>query len=228
MKTLMRIFIVFFTLALLLTVPACSDLGYYWHSARGHMNIIAKREPINGLIDKPSTDEKLREKLILVQSIRQFAEERLALPVHDSYSEYVQLDRPYVLQNLFAAPEFSTALKTWCYPFAGCTSYRGYFEEDRLINYVDSLRQQNYDLHVGRVSAYSTLGWFDDPLLSSFINRSDYRLAGLLFHEVTHQRLYIDNDTTFNESLASAVEQIGIEIWLQGQNQQETLERYRS
>ena len=226
MKTPVRLFIGLILLISLLILSACSDLGYYWHSTRGHFDIINRRADIEELIKNETTAEELREKLQLVQSIREFAKTRLDLPVGNSYSEYVELDRPYALQNLFAAPEFSTQLKSWCYPFAGCASYRGYFEEERMNRYVEKLKKENFEIHIGQVSAYSTLGWFDDPVLSSFINWRDYRLAGLLFHELTHQRLYIDNDTTFNESLASAVQQIGTEIWLEQQNRLEDLERY--
>lgn len=176
---------------------------------------MARRVDIQAIIDNPESDIKLRARLKQVQEIRRFAVDRLKLPDNDSYSQYVKLDHPYVLQNLFAAPEFSTRLKSWCYPIAGCTSYRGFFEEDRLQSYVEQLQTENMEIHIGKTSAYSTLGWFDDPVLSSFVNWKDYRLAGLLFHELTHQVLYIDDDTEFNESLATTVQQQGTRLWLQ-------------
>lgn len=116
-------------------------------------------------------------------------------------------------------------MQRWCYPVIGCASYRGYYDEDRLLAYVDELKSSGLEVHIGRVSAYSTLGWFDDPVLSSFINWPDHRLAGLLFHELTHQQIYIDDDTTFNESLASAVQLIGTELWLQARGQQDELDK---
>jgi predicted aminopeptidase len=214
-----------------LLLSACSDIGYYWHSARGHMDIMARRVDIQAIIDNPESDEKLRERLKQIKEIRRFAVDKLKLPDNGSYSQYVKLDHPYVLQNLFAAPEFSTRLKTWCYPVAGCTSYRGFFEEDRLQSFVEQLQSDNLagnmDIHIGKTSAYSTLGWFDDPVLSSFIGWKDYRLAGLLFHELTHQVLYIDDDTEFNESLATAVQQQGTRLWLQSHHRTAELDEFR-
>ena len=206
------------SIPLLLLICGCSDFGYYWHNASGHMAVMNQRVDIEELIADDSTEAELRERLRLVQQLRRFAIERLDLPNNGSYSSYVRLGRPWVVQNLFAAPEFSTRLHEWCYPLIGCASYRGYYNEERLLAYADELRAQGLEIHIGRVPAYSTLGWFDDPVLSSFIGWPEYRLAGLLFHELTHQRIYIDDDTTFNESLASAVQQAGTELWLRSKN----------
>ena len=213
-------------LLLLPLLTSCADLGYYWHTATGHMAIMDKRQPIEELLTDPNLDNTLRHRLELVKKIRRFAIDRLALPESGSYTDYAQLDRPYALQNLFAAPEFSTQLLSWCYPFAGCTSYRGFYEQSRLDDFVEDLEDDNNDIHIGRVPAYSTLGWFDDPVLSSFIDWPDHRLAGLLFHELTHQRIYIDDDSKFNESLASAVQQVGIRLWLKSHQQTEALEKF--
>ena len=204
-------------ISIILLLQGCADLGYYWHSARGHLAIMNQRVDVEALLADDQLDTNLRERLLLIQEIRQFSIERLELPDNDSYKSFVQLDRPYVLQNLFAAPEFSTRLYQWCYPIIGCASYRGYYDETRLQNYVEKLEAEKLEVYVGQVSAYSTLGWFDDPLLSSFIDWPEYRLAGLLFHELTHQRVFVDDDTTFNESLATAVQQAGTRLWLQSQ-----------
>jgi predicted aminopeptidase len=169
------------SIPLLLLLGGCADIGYYWHSARGHLEVMDKRVAIEDLLAQQSTTPELRERLTLVREIRQFSVTRLELPDNDSYLSYVELDRPYLVQNLFAAPEFSTRLQQWCYPIIGCASYRGYFDETRLLAYVEELEAAGLEVHVGRVSAYSTLGWFDDPVLSSFINWPDYRLAGLLY-----------------------------------------------
>jgi len=185
-----------------------------------------KREAIDDLLAAPELNVSLKQRLKLVKEIRRFAIDQLALPESGSYTDYAQLDRPFALQNLFAAPEFSTELLSWCYPFAGCTSYRGFYEQQRLDDFVKTLKIENNDIHIGRVPAYSTLGWFDDPVLSSFINWPDHRLAGLLFHELTHQRIYIDDDSKFNESLASAVQQVGIRLWLSSHQQTEKLDRF--
>ena len=215
------------SIPLLLLLSGCADIGYYWHSASGHLNLMNQRVDIDTLLADDKLDSHLRARLLLVQDIRRFSIERLHLPSNDSYGNYVDLQQPYVIQNLFAAPEFSTRLHQWCYPIIGCASYRGYYDQTRLLAFAEELQSQGLEVHVGRVPAYSTLGWFDDPVLSSFIDWPDYRLAGLLFHELTHQQIYIDDDTTFNESLASAVQQAGTVLWLQSSNQLEAQDEYR-
>lgn len=213
------------TIPLLLALAGCADLGYYWHSASGHLDVMERRVDIDEMLADSELDAGLRERLELVREIRRFSVERLDLPDNRSYLSYAELDRPYLIQNLFAAPEFSTRLYRWCYPVVGCASYRGYYDEARLQAYVARLEDEGFDVHVGKVSAYSTLGWFDDPVLSTFIDWPDYRLAGLLFHELVHQQIYIDDDTTFNESLATAVQQVGTELWLESRNRKEQIER---
>lgn len=208
-------------------LSGCSDIGYYWHSSKGHLSIMNKRVDIETLLKDPDIDPELQSRLLLVQQIRKFSIDALALPDNGSYTNYASLDRPYVLKNLFAAPEFSTRLLSWCYPIAGCASYRGYFDEGLLAEFVEELNRENSDIHIAEVPAYSTLGWFDDPVLSSFIHWPDFRLAGLIFHELTHQRLYIDDDTQFNESLASAVQQMGTELWLESEARTDEIAQYR-
>jgi len=207
------------SIPLLLLLCGCADVGYYWHSTRGHLALMNQRVDIEDMLAADEIDSRLRQRLQLIQEIRQFSIEQLGLPDNGSYDSYVQLDNPWVVQNLFAAAEFSTQLQQWCYPFIGCASYRGYYDETRLQAYIEGLESQGLEVYVGKVPAYSTLGWFDDPVLSSFIDWPEHRLAGLLFHELTHQRIYIDDDTTFNESLASAVQQVGTELWLKSKNE---------
>jgi predicted aminopeptidase len=216
------------SIPLLLLLSGCADTGYYWHNANGHLAVMSQRTDIDELLADDQLDAELRKRLQLVQEIRRFSIERLDLPANDSYASYVELDRPYVVQNIFAAPEFSTRLYEWCYPVIGCASYRGYYDEARMLAYSDDLKSSGLEVYIGKVSAYSTLGWFDDPVLSSFVNWPDYRLAGLLFHELTHQQIYIDNDTTFNESLASAVQQVGTELWLKSRHQSDQLDQLAS
>ncbi len=213
------------SIPLLLALAGCADLGYYWHSASGHLDVMDKRVDIDELLADRELDAGLRERLELVKEIRRFSVERLDLPDNDSYLSYAELDRPWLVKNLFAAPEFSTRLNRWCYPVIGCAAYRGYYDEERLNNYVEELEAQGFEVHVGQVSAYSTLGWFDDPVLSTFIDWPDHRLAGLLFHELVHQQIYIDDDTTFNESLATAVQQVGTELWLQARKHETQIEK---
>ena len=145
---------------------------------------------------------------------RKFAQNDLHLPVDNNYLSYVDLNRTYVLWSVVAAPEFSLEPKTWCYPIAGCVAYRGYFSETDAQRYARSLKKENYDVYIGGVSAYSTLGWFDDPVLSTIMRRSETDSAALIFHEVAHKLLYVPGDSAFNESFATAVEQEGVRRWL--------------
>ncbi len=216
-----------FTMPILL-LAGCADLGYYWHNARGHLAVMNQRVEIETLLADETLDAELRARLERVDAIRRFASERLALPDNGSYRSYVELGRPYVVRNLFAAPEFSTRLHRWCYPVIGCASYRGYFDDERLAAYAAALEADGFETYIGPVAAYSTLGWFDDPVLSSFVAWPEYRLAGLLFHELTHQRVYVEDDTTFNESLATAVQQAGTELWLDARADADEIARYRA
>jgi predicted aminopeptidase len=210
-----------------LLLSACADLGYYLHSVKGHLHIIQQEQDIDELLKDQHTSEHLKQRLRLVQQIRQFAFDHLHLPRSGSYTEYADLQRNYVLKNLFAAAEFSIQAKQWCYPVVGCAGYRGFFEQQRLDDFIAQLRQQHYDVYVANVSAYSTLGWFDDPVLNTFINWPDEFLAGLIFHELSHQLLYVDGDTRFNESFATAVQHAGVEQWLQAHHELDKLQRYQ-
>lgn len=224
MPTKIRLLIVMLSMA---GLGACADMGYYLHSIRGHFNIIQQKQDIGEILQDENVPDKLKQRLRLVQNIRSFAFAEMKLPESGSYTEYADLKRSYVLQNLFAAEEFSIKAKQWCYPVVGCAGYRGFFEQQRLEEFVSELREQHYDIYVANVSAYSTLGWFDDPVLNTFINWPDEFLAGLIFHELAHQQLYVDGDSRFNESFATAVQHAGVEKWLQQQGLEQPLERYR-
>lgn len=201
-------------LAAVLLGSACATLDYYSQSAAGQLGVMARRQPVDELISDPATDPQLRDRLHTVQAIRRFASAVLALPDNSSYTLYADIGRPFVVWNVFAAPELSLELKTWCYPFAGCVAYRGYFAEADAQRFADGLREQHYDVYTGGVTAYSTLGWFDDPVLNTVIGLDEARLAGLIFHELAHQQLYVAGDTAFNESFATAVELAGVAAWL--------------
>ncbi|GAA5443908.1 hypothetical protein Misp06_02086 [Microbulbifer sp. NBRC 101763] len=204
-------------LVITLFLCGCETVGYYAQAAAGQLRILSARQPIEKVVQQPGTSEKLRRQLMLVQEIRAYAAQQLNLPVGQAYSSYVQLEDQYPIWNVLAAPEFSLTPKRWCYPVAGCASYRGYFRKSAAIAKVNSLRAQGYDTYLGPVPAYSTLGWFDDPVLSSFVNWSPERLAGLLFHELAHRRVYISGDTQFNESFATAVSELALPGWLASQ-----------
>lgn len=195
------------------TLWGCQTVHYYSQAIDGQCRILLKRQPISAIIADSESPQSLRERLIFILKVREFAENELQLPVNNHYLTYVDLKRPYVLWNVFAAPEFSLTPKTWCYPVAGCAAYRGYFAELNARQYADRLAKQGYDVYVGGVTAYSTLGWFDDPVLSTFIRFSEARTAALIFHELAHQILYVRGDTAFNESFATLVEQEGLRRW---------------
>lgn len=192
----------------------CETLGWYGQAIGGQWEILRKQEAIETLLSDPDTPASLRDRLERVLAIREFAATELDLPVGGSYSAYVDLERPYVVWNVFATPAFSLQPVQWCYPIAGCVGYRGYFSRAKAHEKAQSLRERGLDVHVGGVAAYSTLGWFDDPVFNTLINRSEDRLAALLFHELAHRRYYLPGATTFNESFAMVVEREGLRRWL--------------
>ena len=194
-------------------VCSCESVHYYNQAIQGQYSILDERQPISEIMADPESPAILRERLAHILSVRQFAENELQLPVKNHYLTYVDLKRPYVVWNVFAAPEFSLTPKTWCYPVVGCAAYRGYFTEENARQYANGLISQGYEVYVAGVTAYSTLGWFDDPVLSTFMRYSEDQSAALIFHELAHQILYVKGDTVFNESFATAVEQEGLKRW---------------
>ena len=200
---------------------------YYMQAARGHMDIMNKRRPVDEVIQDADSPDALKTRLVLVSEARQFSIDELYLPDNDSYRSYADLDRDYVVWNVFAAPEFSLEPKIWCYPVAGCVGYRGYFSKDAAEGRAKKLRQDNYDVVVGGVTAYSTLGRFSDPVLNTMMRWTDMDLVAVLFHELAHQQLYVKNNSEFNESFATAVEEIGIESWLDSRGETDRLAEYR-
>ncbi len=208
-------------LSLLLLVN-CSNLGYLGQAAWGQGRILLQRRPIDRLLARPDTSPDLKEKLRLVEGIRDFAVSELGLPAGGSYRSYVELPvaadgsrRASVVWNVMAAPELSTMPVTWCFPVAGCVSYRGYFSEARARRFGERLRRKGFDVSVGGAAAYSTLGWFKDPVLSTVIDYPRAYLAGLIFHELAHRLVYVKHDTRFNESFATTVEVEGVGRWLE-------------
>jgi len=208
-----------------LVVSGCQSVYYYGQAIDGQLSILMQRVPIAEILDDPRASAKLKKRLSLILEIREFAQNELHLPVKKNYLSYVDLQRPYVVWNVFAAPEFSLTPKTWCYPIVGCVAYRGYFSEQDARRYAASLKK-NYDVYVGGVSAYSTLGWFDDPVLSTIMHLTETESTALIIHELTHQLLYVPDDTAFNESFATAVEQEGVRRWLEGRSDPDAHDAY--
>jgi predicted aminopeptidase len=195
-------------------VCGCDTLRYYSQAVGGHLDLMRRAAPIDEQLGRDAVPAALKTKLQAVLRIREFASRELGLPDNGSYKRYADLGRPYALWNVFAAPEFSLEPVNSCFVFAGCVGYRGYFHEADAQAEAVARRAQGYDAYVGGVPAYSTLGWFDDPVLNTFIQYPEAGLARLMFHELAHQVLYIKNDTRFNESFAATVEQTGVERWL--------------
>jgi predicted aminopeptidase len=198
------------------TLAACATfetVDYYWQGAAGQWELISRSKPIPVVIGK--SDAALAERLARIREIRKFASKELGLPDNGSYTRYTDLGRPFVTWNVFATPELSMTPRQWCFPIAGCVNYRGYFREDEAVREESRLRAAGDDVYIGGVPAYSTLGWFDDPVLSSFVRWPETEVARLIFHELAHQMLYVKSDSIFNESFATAVEEAGLARWLE-------------
>jgi predicted aminopeptidase len=202
------------TIGCLHLLAGCSTASYYGQAAQGHLQLLQQREPIEQVLNDPSRDEKLQQRLALALQARQFASSQLGLPDNQSYRLYADIQRPVVMWNLFITPEFSLAPQLQCFPVAGCVAYRGFYDLDRARGAAATEQLAGMDIWIGGVEAYSTLGWFDDPILSSMLQRDDQQLAAVIFHELAHQQLYVSDDTAFNESFASFVEQEGLRQWL--------------
>lgn len=215
-------------LVVLIALLASSGCGgFYFQAVSGHMELMAARRPIDEVLADPDTSPELAARLRLVNEARAFASLELALPDNGSYRTFVALDRPFVVWNVFAAPEFSVEPKRWCFPVAGCVVYRGYFKEASAGRYAARLEREGWDVHVGGATAYSTLGRFEDPVLSSMLRRDNVGVVAVIFHELAHQRLYIKDDSAFNEAFASTVEAIAVERWLIRRQDREALDDYR-
>jgi predicted aminopeptidase len=191
----------------------CQTIGYLGHVSRGHAELLASRQPIAEAVDDPAHSPQVRGQLAELEEARRFATEQLRLPGNRSYTHYVALDRPYVSWSVMAAPELSLEPLLHCFPFAGCVPYRGYFQRERAETFARSLQRRGYETHIGGTPAYSTLGWFADPVVSSMLREHPDALIGTVFHELTHQKHYVRGDTAFNESLATFVEQQGLREW---------------
>jgi predicted aminopeptidase len=207
-------------------VCGCHTASYYTQAVRGQYQIVARQQPIERLLADPQTPETLKEKLQLVQQLRAFAGKELALPVNGQYRRYADLHRPYAIWNVYAAPEFSLEPKTWWYLVVGRLDYRGFFAERDARDCAQRLAAKGFDTSVGGVEAYSTLGWFKDPVLNTFVHHSEPELAEIIFHELAHQRVFAHGDTEFNEAFATAVGQEGVRRWLRAKSDRAAYENY--
>ena len=209
-------------------LSGCAELGYYAQAARGQMSLLADAKPIERWLSDPEVKDDLKARLKRVREIREFAARELGLPDNNSYKHFVRLERPFVMWNVVATPELSLQPERWCFPVAGCVDYRGYYDQQAAQSFARDLRDKGLDVRVSGVPAYSTLGWFNDPVLSTFIHYPEAELARLVFHELAHQLAYAPGDSQFNESFATAVEEIGVERWLAQRGDDEVRASYQN
>ena len=200
---------------MLAALSGCTSTAYLLQAANGEWHVIHGRKPIVEVIDDPRTPEPLIRELADVREARDFASRELDLPDNDSYRTYVKIDRPYVVWNVVAAPVLSVQPKEWCFPIAGCVAYRGYFSEKRARDFATRLEQSGYDVVIEGVPAYSTLGKLPDPVMSTMMRYGSDELASMIFHELAHQLLYVQNDSRFDEAFAVTVEDEGLKRWLE-------------
>ncbi|APV39759.1 aminopeptidase [Pseudomonas frederiksbergensis] len=208
-----RVLRILFPGVLFLFLTGCAGVSYYGQLASGQLQLLRAREPVSTVITDPGRDPLLRAHLAQSQKARTFASQQLQLPDNQSYRLYADISRPFVVWNVFATPEFSLTPQNHCFPIAGCVAYRGYYSQSAARGEAALQRLQGMDVSIGGVEAYSTLGWFNDPIISSMMAWGDERLATLIFHELAHQRFYVKDDTEFNESFATFVEQEGTRQW---------------
>jgi predicted aminopeptidase len=215
----------FMAAAAVLALGSCATVQYYWQGIAGELDLLDRAQPIPSVVES-TPDSALKQKLERTLAIREFASSELGLPDNGSYRRYTALDRNYVLWNVFATPQLSLAPQQWCFPIAGCVNYRGYFAEAEARAEAARISASGSDVYVGGVPAYSTLGYFDDPVLSTIIRYPDTEVARLIFHELAHQVAYAKGDTVFNESFAVTVEEVGVQRWLAKQNNARLTEQF--
>jgi len=208
-------------------LTGCSTAKYYSHAVVGHLQLTTGLTPIGKVIEQDGTNKELRRQLKLVTELRDFAENKLSLDVGKAYSKYKHLDRSAAVWVVYAAPAFSTELQSWKYPIVGEYQSKGFFKERMAKEYSAKLQSQGFDVYLGEAIAYSTLGWFSDPLLSTFLDDSDEELAEILFHELAHRTYYLKGDTMFNESFATAFAQKSVQLWLKEKGEEKRLEKYQ-
>lgn len=212
--------------AVAMALVGCQTARFYGQAIRGQCQMIHRQQPISRLLAQTNTSPELAVRLRLVLRLRAFAERELGLPANGHYLTYADLGRRFAVWNVYAAPEFSLEARSWWYPVVGRLKYQGYFQEPSARRLAARLEARGDDVYVGGVQAYSTLGWFRDPVLNTFIFDPEADLADLLFHELTHQRVFVPGDTDYNEALATAVAEEGVRRWLRAEGRLPELKRY--
>ena len=213
---------------LILVLTACASPGYYAQAIAGHLELMRQSQDVAEILSAEQTDPALRSRLELATGLRDFAVRELGLPDNGSYTQFVQTGRDAVTWNVVATPALSLEARHWCFPVAGCVPYRGYFQREAAEKFANRLRDSGLDVDVAPATAYSTLGWFEDPLLDTMMHYRDEQLAGIIFHELAHQQVYVRGDTGFNESYASFVEEVGVALWLRASGRADRLPQWES
>ena len=216
-----------FCIVVMLFSSGCATIGYYFQSASGQLELLSKRRPIDQVLLDPTVPAATKRRLHLITDVRRFASQELGLPDNASYSSYADLGRDFSVWAVFAAPELSLEPIEFCFPIIGCLHYRGYFSQAHAVKFSQGLVGAGHDVFIGGVAAYSTLGWFDDPVVSPMLRWGDPRLIKVIFHELAHQVIYIPDDTGFNEAFATTVGEVGFERWLEQSGNAEMRTRYR-
>lgn len=224
---MIKLLLLVLLLLVILFAGACGDAGYYAQCVSGHLDVMRRCRPIDVVLTDSSLSAERRAQLEKILAVREFASRSLALPDNGSYRKFADIERPFVVWNVVAAPEFSLEPKQWCFPVAGCVNYRGYFEETAARREADRLAAEGFEVDFYGVQAYSTLNWFDDPVLNTFVDGPELRAAALVFHELAHQVVYVADDSRFNEAFARTVEVEGIRRWLMQHGTAEQWQQYQ-
>lgn len=208
-------------------LTACSHVSYYTQAIGGQLEVFGRSQPIKSVLDDTEAPLLLKQQLMDVLEMRAFAIQELLLPDNASYTHYADLKRPYIMWSVFATPQFSLKPKEWCFLFVGCISYLPHFNEKLASQLAKRLKARDFDVYIGGITAYSSLGWFNDPIFNTMLNSTKPKLAGTIFHELAHRLLYIPGDTVFNESFASVVAEIGTARWLAKYGTSEMIAQYQ-
>jgi predicted aminopeptidase len=208
-----------------LALCSCSTVEFYSQAMKGQAEIWKKKRPVEEVLADKNEPEMVKQKLRLVLELREYAKNELKLPA-ESFGTYSDLKRPYVVWVVYAAEAFKVEPKEWWYPLVGKLGYRGFFTQEDARAEAVRLKDQGHDVFAGGVEAYSTLGFFNDPVLNTCLHRSDASLAELIFHELTHSKLFIPGDTDFNEAFATANAEAAVRRWLKALGRHSQLREY--
>lgn len=206
----------------------CQTTAYYAQAIRGQTALLVNQTSVERLLAEPKTPPALRDHLRLAGDLCQFARDELHLKVDGNYRRYVEVGRKFVVWNVEAAPEFSLEARRWWYPFVGRLSYRGFFVEASARACARELEHDGLDVMIGGVPAYSTLGWFRDPLLSTFLSDPEAELAETIFHELAHEKVFARGDTDYNEAFATSVGEEGVRRWFRARRDEAAARAYEA